>query len=123
MLQMTQMDIIDTELAIEDHQSWQNAHQTGRLRYFFPVLSEALPWHRLAACEEQQEEAATSQTWYNEAHTEPPHGPDAKDCPAQVGTTVRGKGEKENSQETGNGEDNTKTSGHTYSLECAIRDT
>ncbi len=79
------------------------------------------PRERLAAGEEEQEEAAPAQAGHDQRHAEPPHGPGAEDGPA-VEAAVRREGEEEDGQEPGDGQGDAQAGGHADGLEGAVGD-
>lgn len=122
-LQPAQMCVLHAQLAVENHQPREGAHDTGPLRDDAGAVVKAFPRQRLTACKQEQKETAAAEAGQDEAETKPPHGPGSKDVEAGVGANVRCKGAEQDTEHAGNGEGNTESGGDAESLKGAIGDT
>ena len=131
-LQPPQHLVLDAHLAVEDHHLAHEAHHAPRKRAAEVTrgagggaVAEARPGQRLAARQEQQEEAGAAHAGEDEGQAEPPEGEGAEALPPGDGVEVAGlggEGDEANVEEAGEGQDDAERGGDAQGLEGAVPD-
>src|SRR3569833_580432 len=121
-LQRPQVRIVHHQLAIEDHEPGHLAQETRGCRLGRGGIIKALPRQRLAAREQQEEEAAATEAREDQADAQPPEGPRGEGVEAGVGADVRRESAEEDDQEANEGEDDAEAGGNADGLEGTVAD-
>lgn len=126
-LQVSQADVLDANLALEDHQAPQEAHQCiarppGRRRRLF-VFLDAFPREFLTAREEEEQETRATRPGQEEGEADDPERGGGETSPAR-GMVDRRRGERDqqHGQQAEDIEQNADHGHHAQRLERAVLD-